>query len=243
MRLLLSIALIGRLAASAQPASFAAPLHLAYRIEWRMVDAGGAILKWSPAAQRGGQANVHIQSQGLVSKLYKVNDNYSTNLDEKGCTISTSLLAEEGSRRKQTLVTYDRVKKKVQYSDKDLVKNTTDNREIDIPGCAFDVIGALVELRRQTRLEPGMAFSMPVSDGKKFVDARVEVQAKEKVKTPLGEFNTIRTEAFLFDGALYARKARLHVWFTDDAERLPVQIRVSMRLYIGNVTLQAEKRL
>ncbi len=237
--------LIGRLLGVAQAplASLSSPLHLAYRVEWRMVDAGAAILQWSPAAQRGGQANVHIQSAGLVSKLYKVNDNYSSNLDEKGCTISTSLLAEEGSRRKQTLVTYDRVKKKVFYNDKDLVKNTIDTREVAIPGCSFDVIGALVELRRQPRLEPGMAFSMPVSDGKKFVDARVEVQAKEKVKTPLGEFNAIRTEAFLFDGALFARKARLHIWFTDDAERLPVQIRIAMRLHIGTVTLQAEKRL
>lgn len=208
-----------------------------------MVDAGAAILQWSPAAQKGGQANVHIQSVGLVNKLFKVNDNYSSNLDEKGCTISTALLAEEGARRRHTLVTFDRVKKKAQYQDKDLVKNTVDNREIDIPGCSFDVIGALVELRRQPRLQPGMAFSMPVSDGKKFVDARVEVQAREKIKTPLGEFNAIRTEAFLFDGALYARKARLHIWFSDDAERLPVQIRIAMRLYIGTVTLQAEKRL
>lgn len=208
-----------------------------------MVDAGAAILQWNPAAQKAGQANVHVQSSGLVNKLYKVNDNYSSNLDERGCTVSTAMLAEEGARRKQTLVTYDRVKKKTIYLDKDLVKNTTDTREVAIPGCSFDVIGALVELRRQVRLEPGMAFSMPVSDGKKFVDARVEVQAREKVKTPLGEFNAIRTEAFLFDGALFARKARLHIWFTDDAERLPVQIRIAMRLYVGTVTLLAEKRL
>jgi hypothetical protein len=42
---------------------------------------------------------------------------------------------------------------------------------------------------------------------------------------------------------LYARKARLYIWFTDDAERLPVQIRIAMRLHIGTVTLLAEKRL
>ncbi len=207
-----------------------------------MIEAGKATLRWSPANARGGQGKVHLESMGLVNALYRVNHDYATNLDEKGCTLSTLLRAEERSKRRETLVTFDRIKKKAEYMERDLVKNTTERKEVGLPGCTFDVIGALLELRRQARLEPGMALSVPVSDGKKFVDARVEVQAKEKIATPAGEFNTVRTEAFLFDGALYQRKARLYVWFSDDAQRLPVQIRIAMRLYIGNVTLQLTKR-
>lgn len=216
------------------------PLNLSYRVEWRLIDAGKAYLKWNPGTGRGGQANVHIESQGLVNKLFPVKDDYSTNLDERGCTLSTLMHAEEGSRKRDTLVTYDRIRKRVEYQEKDLVANKTVNKDLEIPGCTFDVIGALVELRR-LKLEPGSVLSVPVSDGKKFVNARVEVQAKERVKTPAGEFNTVRCEAFLFDGVLYARKARLHVWFTDDAARVPVQIRIMLRFYIGTVTLQLEK--
>jgi hypothetical protein len=205
-----------------------------------MIDAGKAFLKWNPATGRGGQANIHIESQGLVNKLFPVKDDYSTNLDERGCTLSTLMRAEESSRRRETLVTYDRIQKKVQYQERDLVKNQTVNKELEIPGCTFDVIGALVELRR-LKMEPGAVLSVPVSDGKKFVNARVEVQAREKVTTPAGEFNTIRCEAFLFDGILYARKARLHVWFTDDPARVPVQVRIALRFYIGTVMLQMEK--
>ena len=205
-----------------------------------MIDAGKAFLKWNPATGRGGQANIHIESQGLVNKLFPVKDDYSTNLDERGCTLSTLMRAEESSRRRETLVTYDRIQKKVQYQERDLVKNQTVNKEMEIPGCTFDVIGALVELRR-LKMEPGAVLSVPVSDGKKFVNARVEVQAREKVSTPAGEFNTIRCEAFLFDGILYARKARLHVWFTDDPARVPVQVRIALRFYIGTVMLQMEK--
>ena len=215
-------------------------MNLAYRVEWRMVDAGKAFLKWNPAQGRGGQANVHIESQGLVNKLFPVKNDYSTNLDERGCTLSTLMHAEEGSRRRDTLVTYDRIRKKVEYQEKDLVKNQTVNREVEIPGCTFDVIGALVELRR-LKLDPGSVLSVPVSDGKKFVNARVEVQSREKVKTPAGEFSTVRCEAFLFDGVLFARKARLHVWFTDDPARVTFQIRIALRFYIGTVTLQLEK--
>jgi len=205
-----------------------------------MIDAGKSYLKWNPGPGKGGQANIHIESQGLVNKLFPVKDDYSTNLDDRGCTLSTRMHAEEGSRKRDTLVTYDRIRKKVDYQETDLLTNKTVEKEVDIPGCTFDVIGALVELRR-LKLEPGSVLNVPVSDGKKFVNARVEVQAREKVKTPAGEFNTIRCEAFLFDGVLYARKARLHIWFTDDPARMPVQIRIALRVYIGTVTLQLEK--
>lgn len=215
------------------------PLNLEYRVEWRLIDAGKAFLKWNPGQGRGGQANIHIESAGLVNKLFPVKDDYSTNLDERGCTLSTLMRAEEGSRKRETQVTYDRARKKVEYQEKDLVLNQTVRKELEIPGCTFDVIGALVELRR-LKLEPGAVLNVPVSDGKKFVNARVEVQAREKVKTPAGEFNTVRCEAFLFDGVLFTRKARLHVWFTDDPAKVPVQIRIAMRFYIGTVMLQLQ---
>ena len=204
------------------------------------MDAGKAFLKWNPAQAKAGQANVHLESEGLVNKLFPVKDDYSSNLDERGCAVSTLMRAEEGARKRETTVSYDRIKKKADYQERDLILNKTVAKEIDIPGCTFDIVGALVELRR-LKLEPGTSFTVPMSDGKKFVNARIEVQARETVTTPAGVFKTIRCEAFLFDGVLYARKARLHVWYTDDAARLPVQFRVALRFYIGTVNLQLLK--
>jgi hypothetical protein len=214
------------------------PLDLNYRVEWRLIEAGEASLKWLPSGTaRTGEAQVAIQSKGLVSKLFPVQNQFSLKTDELGCALLTTLNSSEGSRRRHTQVTYDRASQRVQFREQDLVKNQTIEKEVAIPGCTFDVIAALLELRR-LRLEPGAAFSVPISDGKKFVQARVESQAREKVKTPAGEFSTIRCEAFLFDGVLFARKARLHVWFTDDTAKIPVQIRIAMRFYVGTVTLQ-----
>ncbi len=218
------------------------PLNLEYRVEWRLVDAGKAYLKWNPAQSKGGQANIHLESEGLVNKLFPVKDDYSTNLDERGCVLSTLMRAEEGVRRRETTVAYDRVKNKADYQERDLILNKTVAKETEIQGCVFDIIGALIELRR-IKLEPGNTLTVPMSDGKKLVNARIEVQARETVKTPAGEFKTIRCEAYLFDGVLYARKARLHIWFSDDAARVPVQIRVALRFYIGTVNLQLQKSL
>lgn len=209
-------------------------------MEWRLIDAGKAYLKWNPANAKGGQTNIHLETEGLVNKLFPVKDDYSSNLDETGCTLSTLMRAEEGARRRDTLVTYDRIGKKAHYQEKDLIKGQIVSQELPIPGCVYDVIGALVELRRQ-HLEPGAVLNVPVSDGKKLVNARVEVQARETIKTPAGEFKAIRLEAMLFDGVLYQRKARLHIWFSEDGKRIPIQIRVALRFYIGTVTLQLQK--
>jgi hypothetical protein len=91
------------------------------------------------------------------------------------------------------------------------------------------------------KLEPGQSAVIPMSDGKRFANVKVEAQEREEVTTPLGKFKTVRYEIFVFDGALIARKARAFVWLTDDAKKTPVQIRVRMQFLIGTINLQLEK--
>ena len=80
-----------------------------------------------------------------------------------------------------------------------------------------------------------------MSDGKKSAMVRVEAQDREEVTTKAGTFKTIRYESYVFNNVLYKRSARLFVWLTDDARRLPVQIRVRLNFPIGSITLQLEK--
>jgi hypothetical protein len=91
------------------------------------------------------------------------------------------------------------------------------------------------------RLEPGQSAQIPVSDGKKSVSARVEAQEREQIKTKVGTFNTVRYEAFVFNGVLFARKAQLQMWLSDDARSLPVQIRARMSFPVGSITFTLDK--
>ena len=189
----------------------------------------------------GWQTDVHVESGGLVSKLYKLNDTYRVQYDEGLCAASSTLDAAEGKRHRDTKVTFDAATKKATYLERDLINNTVFRSSvIDVPACVQDVIGTLMKLRT-LNLAPGQSVKLPISDGKKFVNARVEAQEHEEIKTKLGVFKTTRYEAFLFNGALYTRSARLFVWLTDDARRLPVQIRVRLQFVIGTITLTLEK--
>jgi len=90
--------------------------------------------------------------------------------------------------------------------------------------------------------ELGQSVLIPISDGKKAASVKIEAQEREEVSTPLGKFKTVRYEAFLFNDVLIGRKARMYVWLTEDARRLPVQIRVRMQFLIGTIELKLEKQ-
>jgi len=178
---------------------------------------------------------------GLVSKLFKVNNDYISNLELDLCATGSYLKAEEGKRHKETRVTFDREARKAEYLETDLDKRAVVARnEIDIPACVHDVLGALY-LLRTLNVQLGQNTQVPVSDGKRSVMARVEAQQREDVKTPAGTYKTIRYEAFLFNDVLYRRYGHLYIWLTDDSRRLPVQIRVRLQFAIGTITLQLEK--
>jgi hypothetical protein len=217
---------------------------LQFSVEWRLIRAGTAQLTSKPrqsSSQTSWQTDLHLESVGLVSKLFRVNDNYSVLYDNQFCATSTYMKAEEGSRRRETNVTFDRERSKSSYLERDLVKNSTVlARELDIPTCVHDVLAGLNRLR-SVQLEPGQSVNFPISDGKKSVSAKIEAQEREQLKTPLGTHSAVRYEVFLFNDVLYSRKGRLFVWLSDDDRRLPLQLRVRLQVHIGTITLQLEK--
>ncbi|MGA2274228.1 MAG: DUF3108 domain-containing protein [Bryobacteraceae bacterium] len=218
----------------------ALPAHevLSYSIEWRLINAGKVRLEWQQA-RASSQINLKVESVGLVSKLFRVEDAYQADLNQDGCAESTVLTSQEGSRQRETRVTYDG--RKASYLERDRVKNAVLlAQDIEIPPCVHDVAGGLYFLRT-LNLEPGHSVNVAVSDGKKSVMAKVEAQQREDVKTPEGVFHTIRYEAYLFDNILYRRSAHLYIWLTDDRRKLPVQIRVRMQFAIGTISLLLEK--
>ncbi|HLI83939.1 MAG TPA: DUF3108 domain-containing protein [Bryobacteraceae bacterium] len=212
-----------------------------YNIEWRLINAGKAVIEWHPSeveGHPGWQAHLDLESIGLVSKLYKVDMESVSNVDRDFCAVSTLTTGREGSRRRETQVAFDNESHKAFYRERDLVKNTLlTSQQVPIPPCVHDVLGGLFYLRGLD-LEPGKSVEIPVSDGKKSAMVKVEAQQGEEVKVPDGTFKTVRYEINLFNNVLYRRPAHLYVWFSDDNRKLPVQIRVRLQIAIGTITLQ-----
>ncbi|HTS66597.1 MAG TPA: DUF3108 domain-containing protein [Candidatus Acidoferrales bacterium] len=244
MRLRLSAVLFLSCSAASQTAGLPARESLSYLIEWRLFNAGRAKIDLNtvPSPRAGYDVRLHLESSGIVSKLFKVEDDYLANLNSGFCAETLQMNIHEGNRVREAKVTFDPETKKASYLERDRTKNNAVvlAKETEIPPCVHDVLGGLFFIRT-LNLEPGQSAQVAVSDGKRSATAKVEAQAREDIKTPLGTFKTIRYEIYLFNGVLYQRSAHLNIWITDDRRKLPVQIRVRMTFTIGTITLTLDK--
>ncbi len=224
----LTLTLVGSVAAQSQT------LH--YTGEWRLIEAGRVRVH---IGVDSGQ--LALETAGLAERLYPVRNTYTVNYDRQLCAAASVEDYRQGRKHREIRVTYS--KEKALRVERDLARAGAQvgSGEVAVPACVHDVLGALEQLRRQPRSEAGAVWRVPISNGKRAANVEVRTLNREKVRTPAGEYHTTRYEAMLFNGVIFRRSARLFVWLTDDARRLPVQIRVQMPFYLGTVTLQLEK--
>ena len=226
--------------AKPEPATAAvAPEHsekLTYAVEWRMIHAGSALIE-----SRKTQASLKLESAGLVSTLFRVNDTYNVNFDEPFCATSSVMDSIEGKRHHETRATFDRAQGRVSFVERDVVKGSViRTTETEVPACVQEVLTALLKLRKQA-LSVGQSVQIPLSDGRRAAPVKIEAQSRETVRTPAGSFDSIQCEAFLMNGVVYTRKGRVMIWISNDERRLPVQVRLKMAFPVGTVTLQLQK--
>ena len=209
---------------------------LSYSVEWRLIHAGDVTIEPTESS-----ALVKIVSVGLVSSLFKVDNTYTVHFGPSLCTSDSLLDSKEGKRHHQTAVTYERNPNRAIFLERDLLKNEVlKSTQTETPACIHEAIGGLLSIRG-LGLEPGQSAQIPVSDGRKAAQVKVEAQEREEIATPAGKFKTIRYETNLMNGVVYSRKGRVFVWLTDNAERTPVQILLRLAFPIGTVTVQLQK--
>ena len=220
---------------------FPCPEKLSYRVEWRLITAGEVTVQLSRANVDDWDLNMNVQSAGLVTRLYKVLDKYNVVANSNFCGVNSNLDAEEGKRHKTSLMKFEAQQHKVEYEERDLLKNTVEKKALDVPPCTYEIAGALASLRARD-MQPGKWITIPITDGKKLAYGKIQAQARESVSAGGKSYQTIRCEAFLFDNVLYRRKGRLFLWLTDDPAHIPVQLRFQLGFPVGTVTVELEKR-
>ena len=213
---------------------------LHYQGEWRFISAGVATLR---IEQTGAQNHISAtaDSSGVVALLYRVQDRLNSYLDgKKLCSYKVIKHTEEGSRSRETVVTYDYSRGKAVLEERNLKDNQQKKTESDIPGCVTDLISGILYVS-SLPLQPGDTYIFPVNDGGKTVIAQAHVEAKEEIKTPAGTFKAIRVGPEGDSGALLRNKGRIWIWYTDDGRHLPVQVRAKLawgtvNIYLSNIS-------
>jgi hypothetical protein len=209
---------------------------LTYDITWSVFH-GGEV---TSTLRSGGAPDTYdvtttARSAGVVSLLINVNDELHSFFNAQTlCSQRITKKINEGTRHKDTLIVFDYIRRLALLDERDLSLPgaPAKHAENEIPPCVEDVVTGYYYLRRQ-HLEIGHTIELPVNDGSKTQQVVVEVQAREKVQTPLGTFDAFRVEPKVFN-SLFKRKGRMLIWFSADDQQLPLRIKAMISL--GSIT-------
>jgi hypothetical protein len=146
--------------------------------------------------------------------------------------VSRSLLYKEhkqGRRSKDVVIDFDWKKQEAQYSN---FGKKRDPIAI-LPG-SFDPLSVFYAFRFYD-LHEQKVLRTPVTDGKKCVMGQAEVIKREKIRLPIGTYETFLVEPELKDiGGVYekSKDATLKIWVTADRRRIPV--RIESKVVVGS---------
>ena len=196
-----------------------------YSAEWHLITAGTGLVKLEAA---GSERRViaSAESQGAVNVIFPVHDRFEAHFDPRTfCSLSIFKHSEEGSHKRETSIHFDYAQKKSLLDEKNLKTGETKHVENDLPGCATDVITGFYYLQ-SLPLQPGARYEFPISDGKTTI-VRANVEKREQIKVPAGTFSAVLVTAEATSGPLQS-KGKVWVWYSDDANHTPVQMRAKL---------------
>lgn len=197
-----------------------------YGAEWRVFNAGIATLRMEQAGQEQ-RVVATADAASTISLLYHVQDKLESFFDPASfCSHNTSRHLEEGFRRVDTNITFDYRSGKAVFDQKNIKKKESKHEEHDIPGCVTDMLSSIYYVASLPLL-PDKTYIFPINDGGPTLTVAVHVEARESIKTPAGTFNTIRVQPET-SAAVLRDKGKVWIWYSDDAARIPVQMRARM---------------
>ena len=205
-----------------------------YEVEWRLWKAGTATLRIEEAGTEH-RVVASADSIGVAALLYTVRDRFEAFFDRKTfCSRNLTKHTEEGFRRIQTSIRFDYARHKSVLEEANLRSNQSKKVENDIPDCVTDVISGIYYLGSQP-LAPDATYTFLLNDGGRTTQVEAHVEAREEVRTPAGTYPTIRVQPRSASGVLKDR-GQMWIWYSDDAARIPVQMRA--RMFWGTLTFR-----
>ncbi len=214
--------------------AFAPGEKLTYLISWStVIDAGIATLEVQSGKTSDGRATYELVSNthsvGVVEAFYPVRDTVTSIMDSEGLySLEFRLKESHGGRKREREMIFDQKSHMVTES-----VNKEKPETFTIPQGVQDALSSLYYVRTRTDFVVGKPIMVDVHDGGKNWSVEVQVMAKEKIKTPAGEFNTIKVKTYPKYEGVFMHKGEIFIWFTDDDRKIPVLMK--SKISIGSI--------
>ncbi len=211
-----------------------------YEAEWKLWNAGLATLRLQPGPNGQKQVFGTADSAGFVSLLYTVRDRFQSTFDPRTfCSAHLQKRTEEGFRKRETNILFDYSRGKAVLDEKNLKTNESKHVEFDVPACATDVLSGIYYVA-SLPLQTGSTYAFPLNDGNKTQTVEASTEAREQVKVPAGTFRAVRVQLTSSPvEPVKKERGKVWIWYSDDAARIPVQMRA--RMFWGTLTLRLQR--
>ena len=204
---------------------------LTYDISWsNIVTAGTATMEIKEGTLADGKEVLRFivttHSAGLVDTFYRVNDRLESVFDQGIMqSLTFSLRESHGKKKRRRELVFDHVNKSVISTLNDDPPQT-----IIIPDQVQDALSSLYYLRTRDDLIVGKTIIIQVHDSGKNWSVEVQTLGRETVKTPAGEFATIKVRTFPQYEGVFMNKGEIFIWLTDDSRRVPVLMKSTISI-------------
>jgi hypothetical protein len=207
--------------ATAVEAPFIVGERLNYEVSWsNFIVAGELTLETKDRRSFDGIDGFHVsaqaQSVGLVSAVvYKVNDVYESFINAATMQpFRAEKKSRRGKKREETSVTIDQQRHTARLAD---------GSTMEIPPDTYDLAGLLYAIRT-IDLTPGKTRNFNLIEDNKVYAITVKPEAREKITTKTGDYETIRVTTEMAGGRGKSNLYNLKMYVTTDKRRLPVLI-------------------
>lgn len=219
------------LAETPQPQPFRPGELLRYDVSWsETLNAGGAVMEVREEILPDGKQVLAFvlsgRTRGLMGKLFPVKDTVQSLFDPEEMQ-SLSFTMQESFRKKKrnrTLV-FDREQNTITGRLNDDPPQT-----MPVPAGAQDGLASLYYLRTRNEFSRGNVFTIDVHSGGKNWSVEVHTLGRERVKTPAGEFDTIKVKTRPLHEGVFQNKGEIFLWLTDDSRKIPVLMKTKIKV-------------
>jgi hypothetical protein len=214
--------------------SFPVKQTLSYAVDWRVFPAG-VVSFHQEADGVMERISVTADTVGAVNLLFRVSDRFQSSFNrETGCSEGFSKQVIEGRRQVNSDLKFNYAQNKAIFMEKNFVSGIHKNQETAIPPCVTDSLSAIFYGGSQP-MTVGQSFQFPLADATHTVAVTMKVEGREEIKTPAGSFQTLRVEPTA-DAGVVKNRGNIWIWYTDDEQHIPVQMRA--RLFWGTITFR-----
>jgi hypothetical protein len=214
--------------------AFNIPEKLIFDLTWTGLKAGTATLE---IVNEKGHAKIisTAQSADWLSAFYMVDDRIESALKNTqtmsfiGLPENYRVKLREGSHRRDKEAIFDHANRQVTFID----HLGNEKKTYKIGENTFDALSSFYYIRTK-KYEVGKSVYVDIFDSKKLWNLEVQVLRKEKIKTKLGEFDTVVIKPLMKSEGVFNRKGDLYIWLTDDLKRIPVKMQ--SKVAVGSIT-------